>query len=73
MKALASAALIACLGLTVNAHAANPQQQRMASCSKEATGKKGDERKQFMKQCLSAGKDATRAKAPGAKTPKHES
>lgn len=33
---------------------ANSQQTKMASCNKDATGKKGDERKAFMKQCLSA-------------------
>jgi hypothetical protein len=33
--------------------AATPQQQRMADCNKEATGKTGDERKTFMKSCLS--------------------
>jgi hypothetical protein len=37
-------------------HAAPKQQTRMASCNKDAVGKKGDERKAFMKQCLSAGK-----------------
>ena len=34
--------------------AATPQQNKMASCNKEAGDKKGDERKQFMSQCLSA-------------------
>lgn len=29
------------------------QQQKMAQCNKDATGKKGDERKTFMKACLS--------------------
>ena len=28
------------------------QQQRMIDCNKQATGKKGDERKQFMSSCL---------------------
>lgn len=28
------------------------QQERMKSCSKQATGKKGDERKKFMSACL---------------------
>lgn len=46
---------------TGNAHAQektkSPQQNKMAMCNKEATGKKGDERKDFMKTCLSAGKD----------------
>ena len=34
--------------------AKTPQQTKMASCNKEATDKKGDERKAFMKSCLSA-------------------
>jgi hypothetical protein len=28
------------------------QQQRMADCNKQATGKKGEERKKFMSECL---------------------
>ena len=28
------------------------QQQRMSDCNKQATGKKGDERKAFMSSCL---------------------
>jgi hypothetical protein len=34
--------------------AQNAQQSKMTTCNKEATGKKGDERKAFMKECLSA-------------------
>ena len=30
------------------------QQSRMGDCNKKATGKTGDERKAFMKSCLSA-------------------
>ena len=30
-----------------------PQQEKMAMCNKDATGKAGDERKAFMKDCLS--------------------
>lgn len=30
------------------------QQSKMVSCNADATGKKGDERKAFMKDCLSA-------------------
>jgi hypothetical protein len=33
-----------------------PQQKLMGTCSKEATGLKGDERKQKMSACLSDGK-----------------
>jgi hypothetical protein len=41
------------------AHAADgaaktPQQSKMAACNKDAADKKGDERKAFMKDCLSA-------------------
>jgi Ni/Co efflux regulator RcnB len=32
----------------------NPQQSKMATCNTDAAGKKGDERKAFMKECLSA-------------------
>ncbi|WP_042298808.1 PsiF family protein [Paraburkholderia kururiensis] len=38
--------------------AANTQQQKMKACNTQASGKKGDERKAFMKQCLSAGAPA---------------
>lgn len=31
-----------------------PQQEKMKACNTEATGKTGDERKAFMKTCLSA-------------------
>lgn len=44
--------------------AKTPQQNKMAMCNKEATGKSGDDRKAFMKTCLSAGKsDAQQGKA----------
>ena len=36
------------------AHATTPQQSKMGMCNQEAAGKKGDERKAFMKECLSA-------------------
>lgn len=40
------------------------QQSKMAMCNKEATGKSGDDRKAFMKTCLSAGKsEAQQGKA----------
>jgi psiF repeat-containing protein len=35
------------------------QQSKMGNCNKEAADKKGDERKAFMKTCLSAGKPTT--------------
>ena len=46
------------------APAGNSQQNKMATCNKEATGKKGDERKAFMKECLS-----NKPAAPAAATP----
>ena len=36
------------------AKAPTAQQTKMATCNKDATGKTGDERKAFMKECLSA-------------------
>jgi hypothetical protein len=50
------------LGLSLSlgaAHAADekaktPQQSKMGTCNKDAADKKGDERKAFMKECLSA-------------------
>lgn len=39
-----------------------PQQNKMAVCNKEAEGKKGDERKDFMKTCLSAKKETPQNK-----------
>ncbi|MBP8183952.1 MAG: phosphate starvation-inducible protein PsiF [Rhodoferax sp.] len=52
------------LGLAMSfgaAHAADAptaQQSKMGTCNKEAGDKKGDERKAFMKECLSAKADA---------------
>jgi hypothetical protein len=52
------------LGLTLSfgaAHAADAptaQQSKMGTCNKDAGDKKGDERKAFMKECLSAKADA---------------
>lgn len=49
------------MSLSPVAHAADApaktaQQSKMAMCNKDAEGKKGDERKAFMKECLSAKK-----------------
>jgi hypothetical protein len=56
------------MSLSPLAHAADgdaktAQQTKMGTCNKEADGKKGDERKAFMKECLSAKKEAA---APSA-------
>ena len=61
MKSLLS---VLALGLVMSmgvAHAADgdgktKQQNKMATCNTEAADKKGDERKAFMKECLSAKK-----------------
>ena len=64
MKLLFSITVLA-LALTaggVEAAETNGQQTKMATCNKEATGKKGDERKAFMKQCLSSKKETQQDK-----------
>ncbi len=43
--------------------AKTPQQNKMAMCNKQAVGKTGDERKGFMKTCLSAKKDTQQSKS----------
>jgi len=45
-----------------------PQQGKMAMCNKEATDKKGDERKAFMKTCLGAKKDTQQSKMKACNT-----
>ena len=44
---------LALIASGVGAAETNGQQTKMTTCNKEATGKKGDERKAFMKECLS--------------------
>jgi len=69
MKSLITVLAVAALALTgVAAQAKEPtaQQQKMATCNKEATGKKGDERKAFMKTCLSAAPAAAASAAAPA-------
>ena len=60
-------AMIAVLSLAFGAHAAyaanNSQQSKMTDCNKQAGDKKGDDRKAFMKSCLSAS-SAAAASAP---------
>ena len=58
------AILIACAAIAFGAQA-TPQQDKMKSCNAEAktNGKKGDERKAFMKECLSATPAAPAASA----------
>lgn len=62
MRSVLMAALAAAL-IPAAVHAADPtpaqkaQQLRMAQCNKDAEGKTGDERKAFMKECLSTKKE----------------
>ncbi|MBI3713239.1 MAG: phosphate starvation-inducible protein PsiF [Burkholderiales bacterium] len=56
------ALVLALLCPLMSAQALTAQQSKMATCNKEATGKKGDERKEFMKTCLSAKPAATEEK-----------
>jgi hypothetical protein len=66
MKHLFTVLAVAAAGFAVNAQAADAaasaaaptaQQSKMGTCNKDAGEKKGDERKAFMKSCLSAKKD----------------
>ena len=61
MKQLITTLAFACAALAGSAHAADApakeptkQQTKMGECNKEAGEMKGDERKAFMKTCLSA-------------------
>jgi hypothetical protein len=62
------------LGLSLSfsaAHAADTpttQQSKMGSCNKDAADKKGDERKAFMKECLSAKAEANATQQTKMKT-----
>ena len=51
---LATALIVCFWVMTPLALADNPQQQKMKDCNAQASDKKGDERKAFMKECLSA-------------------
>jgi hypothetical protein len=69
MKHLMTALALSCFAFATASHAADAatkpmtaQQTKMATCNKEAAGKKGDERKAFMKQCLSAKKVSQQSK-----------
>ena len=63
LLSLTAVAFVLSLGLSAaqaaDAPAKTAQQSKMASCNKDATGKKGDERKTFMKECLGAKSEAT--------------
>jgi hypothetical protein len=55
MRKLLFADLLAAPIIFNPAFAATEQQNKMTACNKEATGKKGDERKKFMSDCLKKG------------------
>jgi len=65
MVALAALGLLFAFGTAHAADAPTAQQSKMGTCNKDAEGKKGDERKAFMKECLSA-KPAAAAVAAAA-------
>lgn len=61
---MAPAAVVSPASPAVVSPAKTAQQSKMTTCNKDAVGKKGDERKAFMKECLSAKKEVV-ATAPG--------
>jgi len=55
LSLIAAAGLALSLGAAPTlASAKTAQQEKMSTCNAQAAGKKGDERKAFMKDCLSA-------------------
>jgi hypothetical protein len=70
MKKIAAALMLTLPVLLQPAFAATEQQNKMASCNKEAGDKKGDERKAFMQECLSKPKasDAQKTQQEKMKT-----
>ena len=64
MKHLVALTLIgACAALATPAFAAeNAQQERMKTCNAQAGDKKGDDRKQFMSDCLKKEKNSQQEK-----------
>ena len=73
MKHLMTVLALAAAALSTSAYATShkegaammeptAQQNKMAACNKEAGDKKGDERKAFMKTCLSAKKETQQDK-----------
>ncbi len=66
MKSMFTALVLLGAIPTSPAFAATEQQNKMATCNKDAAGMKGDERKAFMKDCLSKKPEAA---APSAGRP----
>ncbi|GAA4421785.1 PsiF family protein [Acidovorax lacteus] len=62
MKAILSVAALSLCLASGAAWAETAQQSLMATCNAEAAGKKGDERKQFMSECLSDKKKRQQAR-----------
>jgi hypothetical protein len=56
MKKLLALAIVGAFAVAANPAFANAQQERMKVCNAKAADKKGDERKKFMSECLSAEK-----------------
>ncbi len=63
MKSIIAALALLGLFAAHSSFAATEQQNKMVTCNKDAAGKKGDERKAFMKECLSKKPEAP-AEAP---------
>jgi psiF repeat len=63
------------MGLSVAVHADTPQQSKMTTCNAQAGTQKlaGDDRKAFMKTCLSAASSAPAAKTLTAQQQKMKS
>ena len=80
MKRLFSLVIVGALAAVATpAFAENAQQERMKTCNTKAADKKGDERKTFMKECLSAEKKtydnkmgACNTKSKGMKGEEHK-
>ena len=68
MLSLLALGLSLSFGAAYAADAPTAQQSKMGTCNKDAGDKKGDERKAFMKECLSAKPAAAEAKG----TPQQE-
>jgi uncharacterized protein HemX len=58
-KTIGLIALAVALAAGTSYAAENKQQSKMTECNAQAAGKKGDERKAFMKECLSAKKETS--------------
>lgn len=58
-KTIGLLALAVALAAGTSQAAENKQQSKMTECNAQAAGKKGDERKAFMKECLSAKKESS--------------